>query len=70
MDERTLKKIKNLEAKGQKDAANQIRKQAKRQNNKSGTMSPTERRVLAKKKELARAIQADKEAQVKQEGNV
>lgn len=68
-DQATLKKIKNLEAKGQKDAANNMRKQASRKNQaaQGGKMRPTQRRVLAKKKELARAIQADKEAQTKEE---
>ena len=68
-DQATLKKIKNLEAKGQKDAADNMRKQASRKNqaDQGGKMRPTQRRVLAKKKELARAIQADKQAQMKQE---
>ncbi|MFY0655385.1 MAG: hypothetical protein JXR12_01275 [Neptunomonas phycophila] len=68
LDDQTLKKIKNLEAKGQKDSANQMRKQALRRSRaEKGTQGtrPTERAVLAKKKELARAIQADKQAQLK-----
>lgn len=68
IDEQTLKKIKNLEAKGQKQSADQLRKQALRRKNAEGgqqAVRPTQKTVLAKKKELARAIQADKIAQAK-----
>lgn len=71
IDERTLKKIKNLEAKGQKQSADHLRKQALRRNSTqhgNSRPSPTERTVLAKKKDLARAIQADKQAKAKELG--
>ena len=73
LDPVALKKIKSLEMKGQKDAAMNVRKQASRkaQSANGGATRPTQRRVLAKKKELARAIQADKDAAAKEEsGNV